>query len=201
MRHRISLVFPKLDFRVHTTENDVASIVLTGTQAVEFIVVKAAEPFSALRVRPDPILKALLDQLLLCLCDCRFLLVQNGFLFAVCVLYIVEDADIFKVQCFLDDFVGVDAPRTVGTVCLHIAAVIGLTLNIPLTGIGREMNLDVPLCVPRCSQELKHKLFDNFGRQPSSTKPNGNLAGGQVFGLHPFQCFHIDGIIIGIELC
>ena len=94
MRHRISLVFPKLDFRVHTTENDVASIVLTGTQAVEFIVVKAAEPFSALRVRPDPILKALLDQLLLCLCDCRFLLVQNGFLFAVCVLYIVEDADI-----------------------------------------------------------------------------------------------------------
>ena len=164
MRHRISLVFPKLDFRVHTTENDVASIVLTGTQAVEFIVVKAAESFSALRVRPDPILKALLNQLLLCLCDCRFLLVQNGFLFAVCVLYIVEDADIFKVQCFLDDLVGVDAPRTVGTVCLHIAAVIGLALNIPLAGIGREVNLDVPLCVPRCSQELKHKLFDNFGR-------------------------------------
>ena len=62
------------------------------------------------------------------------------------------------------------------------------------------MNLDVPLCVPRCSQELKHKLFDNFGRQPSSTKPNGNLAGGQVFGLHPFQCFHIDGVIFGVKL-
>ena len=90
-----------------------ASIVLTGTQAVEFIVVKAAESFSALRVRPDPILKALLNQLLLCLCDCRFLLVQNGFLFAVCVLYIVEDADIFKVQCFLDDLIGVDAPRKI----------------------------------------------------------------------------------------
>lgn len=114
MRHRISLVFPKLDFRVHTTENDVASIVLTGTQAVEFIVVKAAEPFSALRVRPDPILKALLDKLLLCLCDCRFLFVQDDFLFAVCVLYIVEDADILQVQCFLDDLIGVDAPRTVG---------------------------------------------------------------------------------------
>ena len=62
------------------------------------------------------------------------------------------------------------------------------------------MNLDVPLCVPRCSQELKHKLFDNFGRQPSSTKPNGDLAGGQVFGLHPFQCFHIDGVIFGVKL-
>jgi len=178
----------------------VASIVLTGTQAIEFIVVKAAEPFSALRVRPDPILKALLDQLLLCLCDCRFLLVQNGFLFAVCVLYIVEDADIFKVQCFLDYLVGVDAPRTVGAVCLHIAAVIGLALNIPLAGVGREVNLDVPLCVPWCSQELKHKLFDNFGRQPSSTKPNGNLAGGQVFGLHSFQCFHIDCVIFGVKL-
>lgn len=82
-----------------------ASIVLTRTQAVEFIVVKAAEPFSALRVRPDPILKALLDKLLLCLCDCRFLFVQDGFLFAVCVLYIVEDADIFKVQRFLDDLI------------------------------------------------------------------------------------------------
>lgn len=75
VRHRISLVFPKLDFRVHTTENDMTSVVLTGTQAVEFIVVKAAESFSALRVRPNQILKALLDQFLLCLCDCRFLLV------------------------------------------------------------------------------------------------------------------------------
>ena len=93
VRHRISLVFPKLDFRVHTTENDVTSIVLTGTQAVEFLIVKDAKPFSAFRVRPDPILKALLDQLLLCLCDCRFLLVQNGFLFAVCVLHIVKDKD------------------------------------------------------------------------------------------------------------
>ena len=77
-------------------------------RAVEFLIVKDAKPFSAFRVRPNPILKALLDQLLLCLCDCRFLLVQNGFLFAVCVLYIVEDADIFKVQCFLDYLVGVD---------------------------------------------------------------------------------------------
>ena len=94
--HRISLVFPKLDFRVHTAENDVASIVLTRTQAVEFLVVKDAKLFSAFGVRPYPILKALLDQLLLCLCDCRFLLVQNGFLFAVCVLYIVEDADTFR---------------------------------------------------------------------------------------------------------
>ena len=151
VRHRISLVFPKLDFRVHTTENDVASIVLTGTQAVEFLIVKDAKPFSAFRVRPNPILKALLDQLLLCLCNRRFLLVQDGFLFALGILYIVEDADIFKVQCFLDDFVGVDAPRTVGAVCLHIAAVIGLALNVPFAGIGREMNLNVPLCVPRCS--------------------------------------------------
>ena len=92
-----------------------ASIVLTGTQAVEFFIVKDAKPFSAFRVRPDPILKALLDKLLLCLCDCRFLFVQDGFLFAVCVLYIVEDADILQVQCFLDDLIGVDAPRTVGT--------------------------------------------------------------------------------------
>ena len=61
VRHRISLVFPKLNFRVHTAENDVASIVLTGTQAVEFLVVKDAKPFSAFGVRPDPILKALLD--------------------------------------------------------------------------------------------------------------------------------------------
>ena len=109
-------------------------------------------------------------------------------------------SDILKVQCFLNDFVGVDAPRTVGTVCLHIAAVIGLALNIPLAGVGREMNLDVPLCVPRCSQELKHKLFDNFGRQPSSTKPNGDLAGGQVFRLYPFQCFHIYGVIFRVKL-
>ena len=157
-------MFPKLDFGVHSRKNDVAAVVLTGANGVEFLVVKAAKSLSAGWVRPNPILKTLLNQLLLCLCDCRFLLVQNGFLFAVCVLYIVEDADIFKVQCFLDDLIGVDAPRTVGAVCLHIAAVIGLALNVPFAGIGREMNLDVPLCVPRSSQELKHKLFDNFGR-------------------------------------
>ena len=200
VRHGVSLMLPKLDFGVHAAENDMTSVVLTGTQAVEFIVVKAAEPFSALRVRPDPILKALLDQLLLCLCDCRFLFVQDGFLFAVCVLYIVEDADILQVQRFLDDLIGVDTLRAIGAVRLHIAAVIGFALNVPFAGIGREMNLDVPLCVPRCSQELKHKLFDNFGRQPSSTKPNGNLAGGQVFGLHSFQCFHIDCVIFGVKL-
>ncbi len=103
------------------TENDVASIVLTGTQAIEFIVVKARQSRS-LRSGSDQTqsCKALLDQLLLCLCDCSFLLVQNGFLFAVCILYIMEDADIFKVQCFLDYLIGVDAPRTVGTVCFTL---------------------------------------------------------------------------------
>ena len=201
VRHGVSLMLPKLDFGVHTAENDMTSVVLTGTQAVEFIVVKATESFSALRVRPNPILKALLDQLLLCLCDCCFLLVQDGFLFAVCVLHIVKDTDILQVQRFLDDLIGVDTLRAIGAVRLHIAAVIGFALNVPFAGIGGEVNLDIPLCVPRCPQELEHKLFHNIRGQPSCSKANSNLAGCKVFRLYPFQCFHIDGVIFGIKLC
>ena len=65
MRNRISLVFPKLYFGVHTVKGDMASVILTGTDTVELFVVELAKSFSAFRIRPYPVLKALLDKLLL----------------------------------------------------------------------------------------------------------------------------------------
>ena len=114
MRHGVPLVFPKLNFGVHSRKNDVAAVVLTGANGVEFLVVDTAKLLSAGWVRPNPILEALLDQFLFCLCDRRFLFVQDGFLFAIGVFHIVVDTDIFQIQGFLDNAVSIDAElRTV----------------------------------------------------------------------------------------
>ena len=40
MGNGVLLVFPKLNFRIHTTKNNMASVILTGTDTIEFIIVK-----------------------------------------------------------------------------------------------------------------------------------------------------------------
>ena len=96
-------------------------------------------------IRPHPLLEALLDQLLFCLCDRRFLFVQDGFLFAFGILHIVVDTNILQVQGFLDNPISIDAGRTVGAVGFDIATVIGFPLHIPLGGEFGVMHFDVPV--------------------------------------------------------
>ena len=197
--NRIFLMFTEFDFRVHTVENNVASVVLTGSNAVELFVIHLREFFSAGRVSPYPVLKTLLYEFLLCLCDCRFLFIENGFLFALVIFDIVKDTDIFQVQRFLDYLICVDTGSTVCAVRFNIGTVIALSLNVPFTGKLRVVNLDIPLCIAWGVEKLKHKLLENFRRNPSSTEPYGNLACRQILWLHLFKCLHIDGVIFGIQ--
>ena len=171
-----------------------ASVVLTGTDTVELFVVELAKSFSAFRIRPYPVLKALLDKLLLCLSDCSFLFIQDCFLFAVCIFLIIEDTHILQVQRFLDNLVRIDTACAVGTVRFDISSVVGFALDIPFSRVLGKMDFDVPLCISRRSQELKHKLLDNLRRQPSRTEADGNLTCRQVFRLHLLERFHIDTV-------
>ena len=39
-------MFPEFDFRVHTIENNMASVILTGSDAVELLIIELAKPVS-----------------------------------------------------------------------------------------------------------------------------------------------------------
>ena len=177
------------------------SIVFTGANTVELLVIELAQSLTAFRICPYPILKTLLDKFLLRLSDSSFFFVQHGFLFTVRFFNIIEDTNILQVQSFLNDLVSVDTACAVGVVRFDISSVIGLALNIPFSRVLREVELDIPLCISRSSQELKDKLLNDFRGQPSCTKTDRDFACGQVFRLHLFKCFHVDFVIIGTEFC
>ena len=62
------------------------------------------------------------------------------------------------------------------------------------------MHFDIPVSPAGRIKELKHKLLNDFLRHPSGTELDEDFTCRQVFGLHLFQCFHIDGIIFGVKL-
>ena len=90
----------------------------------------------------------------------------NGSLFAVqhrdhasiFILNIIKDADVPQIQCFLYDLVAVDPLRTVSVGGFDVAPVNGLALHIPLSGVLREMDLDIPLHIVWRPEQLKHEL-------------------------------------------
>ena len=57
------------------------------------------------------------------------------------------------------------------------------------------MDLYAPLRAAGCPQRFKDKPADIFGVQPCSAQPDGDLAGGEVGGLHPRQCIGVDLIL------
>jgi len=72
----------------------VPPVILTGSDAVKGIVVETDKAVPALWVFPNPVLKRLLDYLLLCLCRRGFLVVEYRFFVAVFVINIVENAGV-----------------------------------------------------------------------------------------------------------
>ncbi len=135
------LMLPELDFGVHTNKFQVSSIILTGSQCVELLIVELAQPFSSRLVFPNPVLKRLLNQFLLTLCNCCFFLIQDRYSFSVFVFHIVENTHIPQIQCILNDLISIYTICTIGADRVDIAAVIGLALYIPPAGVGGKMNL------------------------------------------------------------
>ena len=188
----VDLMFPQGDLRVHAHKIDVAPIVLTGPQAVEFYVVELRQPSPSGRVFPYPILKRLLDKRLLALGDSGFIFVQDGSSLPVPLVHIVKNADIPEVQGVLDDLVGVDAPGSIGAVGLDVYPVNAFALHVPGPGIFGVVEVDFLPAMNGRVQQLKDKLPHHIRGEPGRAKPDGNLAGGQVFRLHLFQRLHVD---------
>ena len=131
MGDRIFLMFPKLNFGIHSTENDMASVILTGTDTVELVVIQPYQLFPSCGITPYPILKALLDQLLLRLGDSRFLFIENSLLFAFIIVHIVKDTHIFHIERIFDNFVGVYPLCAIGIIGFQVSTVVGFSLHIP----------------------------------------------------------------------
>ena len=173
----VDLVLSERDFRVDADKVEMAAVILTGANAVEFLVIELRQFFAPFRITPNPFRKCALDELLLALCNGRFLLVEDGGLLTVGVFNVIKDTDITEVQRFLDDLVAVDARRAVGAVCLDVAPVIAFALHIPFAGVFRVMDFDVPLAIVGRREQAEHELRHDLRWQPCCTQTNGNLTG------------------------
>ena len=201
MRNRINLMLSESYFGIDTDKTHVTAIIFTRANAVELLVIHFCEPFTTLRITPDPICKRLLNEFLLTLCNSRFFLVEYRGLFSVLVLNIIEDADIFKVQRFLHDFIAVYSRSAISVVRFDISTVVGFTFYVPLSGKLCIMNMNIPLTVSRRIEQFKHKVLYNFRWKPSRTKPYGDFTCCQINRLHCLKSTNILSVIFGIKLC
>ena len=201
MGNGVDLMRSESDLGVDAHKAHVTAVVLTRACAVKLLIVQPCQLFAPVRIIPNPVGKSLLDQFLLALRDCCFLLIEHSSLLAVLVLDIIEDPHVFQIQRLFHDLIAVDPARTIGVVRFDIRAVVGFTLHVPFASILREVNMDVPLAVPRCVEQVKHELLCNLRRKPGRTESDRNLACSQVNGLYSLQRSHILGIILRIELC
>ena len=195
----VDLMGPQGDLRVHTHKIQVAPVVLAGPGAVELVVIEPRQAFSPGRVFPNPILERLLDKLLLALGDGGFFLVQDGGFLPISIFNVVKNPHVPQVQGFLDDLVAVNPASAVGVVGLDVAPVGGFALNVPAAGHTGMVDFDIPLCVIGCVKQLVHELLDNLDGEPVGSQPHGDLAGGQIYRLHPLQGLHVGGIILRVE--
>ena len=201
MSDGVDLVRSERDLGVDAHKAHVAAVVLTRACAVELFIVEPCQLFAPFRIFPNPVRKSLFDKLLFALCDCCFLLIEHSRFLAVLILDIIEDPHVLQVQRLFHDLIAVDPARTIGVVRFDIRAVVGFTLHVPFARILREVNMDVPLAVSRCPEQLKHELLCDFRRKPGRTESDRNLTCRQINGLYGLQCSHILSIILRVELC
>ena len=171
------------------------AIILAGAVAVEQNIIGLTDGFAPVRIFPDPLSKSVFNEFLLALGDGGFLFVEDSGFPAIGIVHIIKNADILQVKCRFDDLIGVDALGAVGADGLHIAAIRAFTFNAPLTGDTGIVDLHAPLRAAGCAQRFKNKPADIFGVQPCSAQSDGDLAGGEVGGLHLRECIGVDLIL------
>ena len=188
----VPLMLPEGDFGAHTTEGDMASVILTGTGGVEQFIVEGNKGLSAFRVFPEPVRKGILDGLLLLLGKGGFLLVQHTPFLTIGILHGVVDTHITQIQRIFQNVISVHPGSTVGGVCVHIpVANIVLAGDVPLCGKGREIDLDGSAHIVRRIQQILHELLDVLLVNPCCAKADINFLRFQVFRLCSFQRNHI----------
>ena len=121
MRDGIPLVLAQADFRVHAGKDDVAAVVFAGPSRIEQFVVLLHQIVTALWILPDPVLKGVLDSLLLLLGERRLALVEHALRAAVRILHRVVDAHVAQVQRVLQYPEAVRPVRAIGHVDRDVA--------------------------------------------------------------------------------
>ena len=114
MSDSVSLMFTEGNIRVHTAETDMTAIILTGSGGVKEFVVLCDQSFTTARVFPDPILERILDRLLFLLCQSGILFIQDTLLLSICIFVGVVDTNIFQIQRFFQNTIGIGTVSTVG---------------------------------------------------------------------------------------
>ena len=109
-----------------------ATVKLTGADTVETLVIELTKSLAPCRVFPYPLIKCSLDLLLLTLCDCSFLFVEDLFFVAVLINGIVKDTHVLEVQALLDNLITVDSMSTVSVCRLDVSSVSRLIGYDPL---------------------------------------------------------------------
>ena len=178
-----------------------AAIIFTRTKRVELFIIHLGKLFSTLRITPYPVRKCLLDKLLLALRDSGFFLIEHSRFLAVLILDIVKDSHVLEVEGFFHDLVAVDSCRAERIIRFDISTVVGFTLDIPLSGVLRIVNMDIPLAIPRCAEQLKHELLHDLRRKPGCAESYGNLTCRQINGLYRLKSTDVLAVIIGIKFC
>ena len=190
----VALVGAQLYFRVHPCKYDMAPVIFAGPDGIKLLVVNPAQPIAAAWLRPNPLLKLLLNQVLFVLRDGGFFFIQDALLMPVRVLYGIENPHVPQIQGVLNNLIGVDPLCAIGVVGADIAAVNAFFRNIPFASDLGIADMDAALAMPRRSQKLKGKIFNHIFGNPRRTQPHTDFPSGQIFGLHLFQRLHIDRI-------
>ena len=205
MSDSVSLMFTEGNVRVHTAEADMAAIILTGPGGVKKLIVLRNQCFPAARVFPNPILKRILDCLLFLLCQSGFLFIQDTLLLSVRIFDGVIDTNVFQVQCFFQNPIGIGTVSTVGHICRHIiVAGRAFPIDTPLCGHFGEFHLNGTAQVVWGLKGFLHELLNIVCINPCGTQTDINLRRIQILRLCLLQCLHIDiesGITVRRHLC
>ena len=195
MGNGVALVGPQCDFRVHAGKTQVAAVVLTRANAVEFAVVQAYQRLPPLRLLENPFLKLVLDQTLLGVGSLGGGVVQHAFFVSPCVGDRVKHLHRPQVQRSLGDFIGILAVCAVCDGCLDAAVSVALVRDIPLTGERSKQHLHGKSRGQWRLQQLHEKILNIFRRYPGGTQPHRNLTGIEVLRLYLLQRLRVDLVV------
>ena len=193
MGNGVDLMRPQGNFRIHSAEPDMASVILTGPNGIKGFIVDKTQLLPTVDIFPNPLGKLLLDQLLPVLGNGGFLLVENRLFIAVFVLYIVEHPHIPLIQRLFQNLICIHPFGSIGGGCFDIAPVCIFIRDGPLPSGARPQDFDAASSIIAGAKGFCHKLLIDLHGNPVCTDTNPNFSSSQINRLHCFQRCNIPG--------
>jgi hypothetical protein len=169
------------------------TVILAEPGAVEQLIVFLRQLTPPVRVFPYPIMKSILDGLLLLLSKGGLFRIENAALLTVRICLGIVDSYIAEIKRVLQNLVGICSLCTVGHPGVDISvADAALAGDIPLGGKFRIIDLNIVAQVRRRVQKLVHELLNVLFADPRRAEAYLDFGGVQVFRLGGCQCVYID---------